>query len=72
MTYQNLCEKGRKSLKKIQLNRAYQFWEKVQKLPENEAFHMGPEGVRNRKKTPIFFVDAKLSQIAQGFQKCKF
>ena len=23
------------------------------------------------KKTPIFFVDAKLSQIAQGFQKCK-
>ena len=24
------------------------------------------------KKTPIFFVDAKQSQIAQGFQKCKF
>ena len=24
------------------------------------------------KKTPIFFVDAKRSQIAQGFQKCKF
>ena len=23
------------------------------------AEHMGPEGVRNRKKTPIFFVDAK-------------
>ena len=33
--------------------------------------HMGPEGVRNRKKTPIFFVDAKLLQIARGFQKCK-
>ena len=33
--------------------------------------HMGPEGVRTRKKTPIFFVDAKLSQIARGFQKCK-
>ena len=33
--------------------------------------HIGPEGVRNRKKTPIFFVDAKLSEIAQGFQKCK-
>ena len=24
------------------------------------------------KKTPIFFVDAKQSQIAQGFRKCKF
>ena len=34
--------------------------------------HMGPEGVQTRKKTPIFFVDAKLSQIARGFQKCKF
>ena len=32
--------------------------------------HMGPEGVRNRK-IPIFFVDAKFSQIARGFQKCK-
>ena len=21
--------------------------------------HMGPEGVQNRKKTPIFYVDAK-------------
>ena len=27
--------------------------------------HMGPEGVLNWKKTPIFFVDAKRSQIAQ-------
>ena len=33
--------------------------------------HMGPEGVRNRKKTPIFFVDAKFLQIARGFQKCE-
>ena len=33
--------------------------------------HMGPEGVLNRKKTPIFFVDAKRSQIAQEFQKHK-
>ena len=29
--------------------------------------HMGPEEVRNRKKK-IFFVDAKFSQIARGFQ----
>ena len=34
--------------------------------------HMGLEGVLNWKKTPIFFVDAKKSQIAQGFQNCKF
>ena len=33
--------------------------------------HMGPEGVLNWKKTPIFFVDAKRSQIAQEFQKHK-
>ena len=33
--------------------------------------HMGPEGVRNRKKTPIFFFDAKRSKIAQEFQKHK-
>ena len=33
--------------------------------------HMGPEDPSNRKKTPIFFVDAKFSQIARGFQKSK-
>ena len=38
LTYQNLCEKGKKPTIKIQLNRAYQFWEKAQKLLENAAF----------------------------------
>ena len=33
--------------------------------------HMGPEDPSNRKKIPIFFVDAKFSQIARGFQKWK-
>ena len=36
-----------------------------------DTSHMGPEGVLNWKKTPIFFVDAKRSQIAQEFQKHK-
>ena len=36
-----------------------------------KSIHMGPEGIRYRKKKPIFFVDAKLSQIAREFQKCK-
>ena len=40
-------------------------------LMAQDSLHMGPEGVRTRKKTPIFFFDAKLSQIARGFQKCK-
>ena len=35
------------------------------------TLHMGPEGTRNRKKTPIFFVDAKRSEIGQEFQKHK-
>ena len=38
MTYQNLCEKGTKPMKKFQLNWAYQFREKAQKLPENTTF----------------------------------
>ena len=33
--------------------------------------HMGPEDPSNRKKIPIFFVDAKCLQIVRGFQKCK-
>ena len=33
--------------------------------------HMCPEGVLNWKKTPIFFVDAKRSEIGQEFQKHK-
>ena len=41
-------------------------------IPGKSFRHMGLEWVLNRKKTPIFFVDAKQSQIAQGFQKCKF
>ena len=41
-------------------------------LRKHFAGHMGLEGVLNWKKTPIFFVDAKQSQIAQLFQKCKF
>ena len=36
-----------------------------------EDAHMCPEGVLNWKKTPIFFVDAKRSEIAQEFQKHK-
>ena len=47
--------------------------EKEQEVKESQlkAAHMGPEGVLNWKKTPIFFVDAKRSQIAQEFQKHK-
>ena len=41
------------------------------KISDNDRGHMGPEGVPNWKKTPIFFVDAKRSQIAQEFQKHK-
>ena len=35
---------------------------------------MGPEDEdpSNRKKIPIIFLNAKLSEIAKHFQKCKF
>ena len=37
-----------------------------------EATHGPRRGPELKKKHPSFFVDAKQSQIAQGFQKCKF
>ena len=50
----------------------------VKKFPDNQeaclkyVSHGPRRGPELKKKTPIFFVDAKQSQIAQGFQKCKF
>ena len=35
------------------------------------SWHMGPEDPWNRKKIPIIFFKAKLSEIAKPFQKCK-
>ena len=35
------------------------------------VIHMGPEGLSNRKRIPIIFLNAKLSGIAKHLQKCK-
>ena len=57
------------------------FKHKIEKSDISLTDHMGPEDPSNlkkipktrqiEKKYPSFFVDAKFSQIARGFQKSK-